>query len=239
MERVDAQGKPVGRRILLGAVGLGALGVVAGSRLQAAEESVLSVVGPRDPTGLSQLVPAGAGFRFYSVTGGVPKRDASTYRLAVGGLVDHPTTLTLADLQAMPQTRLVRDFQCVTGWRVPKVAWSGVALPDLLERVGVASGAKALRFVSFDGSYTESLTLDQAMRRDVLVALRMLGGPVSAAHGGPVRLYVAPMYGYKSCKWLGGIQVVDHVEPGYWENLGYDVNAWVGRSNGRSDDPTA
>jgi DMSO/TMAO reductase YedYZ molybdopterin-dependent catalytic subunit len=239
MNGMDARGRPVGRRIVLGTVGLGALGVLVGSRLQAAEQTVLAAVGPRDPTGLSQLVPAGTGFRFYSVTGGVPTRDATTYRLTVGGLVQRPTTLTLADLAALPQTRLVRDFQCVTGWRVPKVAWSGVALPDLLDHVGVDPRAKALRFTSFDGAYTESLTLEQARRRDVLVALRMLGGPVTKAHGGPVRLYVAPMYGYKSCKWLGGIEVVDHVEPGYWENLGYDVDAWVGRSNGRGDDPTS
>jgi len=239
MNGMDARGRPVGRRIVLGTVGLGALGVLVGSRLQAAEQTVLAAVGPRDPTGLSQLVPAGTGFRFYSVTGGVPTRDATTYRLTVGGLVQRPTTLTLADLAALPQTRLVRDFQCVTGWRVPKVAWSGVALPDLLDHVGVDPRAKALRFTSFDGAYTESLTLEQSRRRDVLVALRMLGGPVTKAHGGPVRLYVAPMYGYKSCKWLGGIEVVDHVEPGYWENLGYDVDAWVGRSNGRGDDPTS
>jgi DMSO/TMAO reductase YedYZ molybdopterin-dependent catalytic subunit len=132
----------------------------------------------------------------------------------------------------------VRDFQCVTGWRVPSVHWSGVALPDLLDHVGVQAGAKAVRFTSFDGEYTESLTLDQARRRDIIVATSMLGGPVSRNHGGPVRLYVAPMYGYKSCKWLGGIELTDHVMPGYWEHLGYDVDAWVGKSNGRDDAPT-
>jgi DMSO/TMAO reductase YedYZ molybdopterin-dependent catalytic subunit len=71
------------------------------------------------------------------------------------------------------------------------------------------------------------------------VATAMVGDTVTPEHGGPVRLYVAPMYGYKSCKWLGGIQVADHVQPGYWEELGYDVDAWVGRSNGRTDAPTS
>jgi DMSO/TMAO reductase YedYZ molybdopterin-dependent catalytic subunit len=47
------------------------------------------------------------------------------------------------------------------------------------------------------------------------------------------------MYFYKSAKWLSGITVTDHVEPGYWERLGYDVDAWVGRSNGRTDEPTS
>jgi DMSO/TMAO reductase YedYZ molybdopterin-dependent catalytic subunit len=47
------------------------------------------------------------------------------------------------------------------------------------------------------------------------------------------------MYGYKSCKWLDGIEVTDHVEQGYWEDEGYDVDGWVGSSNGRSDEPTS
>ncbi len=54
-----------------------------------------------------------------------------------------------------------------------------------------------------------------------------------------MRLYVAPMYGYKSLKWMSRIQVVDRVEPGYWETEGnYAVEGWVGRSNGRNDPPT-
>ena len=139
----------------------------------------------------------------------------------------------------MPHTRLVRDFQCVTGWRVPSVPWSGVRLADLLDAAGVAPAARALTFTSFDGADTESLTLDQARRPDVIVALGMYDQPLTRAHGGPARLYVAPMYGYKSLKWLSGITVTDQVEPGFWEHNGYDVDAWVGKSNGRGDDPTS
>ena len=236
----DEQGRPVGRRIVLGMLGLGALGIVFGKQLQSAQSDVLAPVVAHDPTGLSDLLPAVDRFRYYNVTDSTPLRTAETYRLTVGGLVDRPTTLTLADLQAMPQTSLIKDFQCVTGWRVPQVHWSGVALPDLLDSVGVQKGATALRFISFDGAYTESLTLAQAQRRDVLIALQMLGAPVTRDHGGPVRLYVAPMYGYKSCKWLGGIQLASDVTPGFWEDEGYDVDAWVGKSNGRGDDaPTS
>ena len=65
----------------------------------------------------------------------------------------------------------------------------------------------------------------------------MEGKDIPDHHGGPVRLYVAPMYGYKSIKWLDGIQLVPEVEPGYWEVRGYDVDAWIGRSNGRDDVP--
>jgi DMSO/TMAO reductase YedYZ molybdopterin-dependent catalytic subunit len=228
-------GSPVGRRLVLAMLGLGAVGVVAGKWVQGA----ITAAASKDPTGLTTLLPGVEGFRYYSVVDSDPRVTPAQYRLTVGGLVDNPSTLTFADLQTLPQTHLTKDFQCVTGWRVPGVHWSGVALPDLLAHVGAHSSAAAVLFTSLDGVYTESLTMDQAMRRDVLVATAMVGSSVTPEHGGPVRLYVAPMYGYKSCKWLGGIQVADHVEPGYWEQLGYDVDAWVGRSNGRSDAPTS
>jgi DMSO/TMAO reductase YedYZ molybdopterin-dependent catalytic subunit len=79
--------------------------------------------------------------------------------------------------------------------------------------------------------------MEQGMRPDILVASSMYGAPISREHGGPVRLLVAPMYAYKSIKWLDGIEATPVVEPGYWEIRGYDIDAWVGKSNGRSDAP--
>ncbi len=133
-------------------------------------------------------------------------------------------TYSFADLQALPQTKLVREFQCVTGWRVPDVHWVGVRLSTLLQRARPTAAAKAVRFRSFDGTYTESLTLDEAQRPDVLVALQMLGRPVTHDHGGPVRMYCGSMYGYKSTKWLSGIELTDRQIPGYWEPRGYDID---------------
>lgn len=235
----DEGGAPVGRRLVLTMLGLGAAGVAAAPVLQRALENGLGVVADKDPTGLAGLLPNGGGFRYYSVTTSVPERTAADYRLTVDGMVDRPATYTLAALKALPQTRMVRDVQCVTGWRVPETPFEGVRLSALLDAAGVRPGAKAIRFTCFDGAYSESLTLDQARRPDVLVATRMQDKPLAHSHGGPVRLYVAPMYFYKSAKWLSGITVTDSVRPGYWEELGYDVDAWVGRSNGRDDAPTA
>lgn len=235
----EGRGTPVGRRVVLGMLGLGAVGVGVGGAVQGRLDSVLASVSAKDPTGVTGLLPGGGGFRFYSVSNSIPHRGESDYRLKVGGLVGRPTEYRLADLRAMPQTRLVRDVQCVTGWRVPKTAFSGVRLSTLLDAAGVRSGGTAIRFNCFDGVYTESLTLEQARRADILVALTMNDKPVTAAHGGPVRLYAAPMYFYKSAKWLSGITVTEDVQPGYWEHYGYDVDAWVGKSNGRGDDPTS
>ena len=233
----EVTGTPVGRRVFLGLLGVGAAGVVFGARIQNWLEDNLGQYISKDGTGLSSLLPIGR-FRIYSVTGDLPSRSRASYRLKVKGLVTQPLELTYDELTAMPSTTLHRDFQCVTGWRVPDVEWKGVRLGDLLDRAGVQPTARAVRFTSFDGEYTESLTLDQARRTDVIVAYEMEGGPLSDEHGGPVRLYVAPMYGYKSCKWLDGIELTKRVEPGYWEDYGYDVDGWVGRSNGRDDAPT-
>jgi DMSO/TMAO reductase YedYZ molybdopterin-dependent catalytic subunit len=231
-------GAPVGRRVVLGLLALGAAGVAAGPQISRGLGRLSGALSTHDPTGLSSLIP-GNGFRYYSVTADFPYRPPATYRLRVTGNVSHELTLTTADLQAMPRARVTRDFQCVTGWRVTGVHWEGVLLSTLLDAAGADTDQHALRFFSYDGAYTESLTMSQARRPDVLVADRIDGRPIGREHGGPARLLVTPMYGYKSCKWLSEIRVVDSVVPGYWEELGYDVDAWVGRSNGRSDAPTS
>jgi DMSO/TMAO reductase YedYZ molybdopterin-dependent catalytic subunit len=223
--------RPIGRRVLLGMLGLGAVGIVTGTAAQGWLERNVGPLIARDPTGLLSLLPIGR-FRIYSVVGDLPEES----RAEIRGLVDRELDLSFDELRAMKPLRLTRDFQCVTGWRVPDVPWRGVRLRDLLDAAGVQPGAHAVRFTSFDGVYTESLTLRQARRDDVMVAYELEGEPLSSAHGGPVRLYVAPMYGYKSLKWLRRIEVTERVVPGYWERRGYDVDGWVGRSNGRDDD---
>ena len=221
--------KPIGRRVVIGMLGVGTAGVFFGATVSDSIQDALSALGSNNS--LANLVPGGGYFQLYTVTDGYPT-PPTDYRLVVDGLVKRELSLTVEDLEAMPAEDLVRPFQCVTGWRVNDVHWTGVPLGHLLDEAGVKSGGVALQFFSFDGVYTESLTIDQARLPDVIVAYRMLGAPVTREHGGPVRLYVPEMYGYKSIKWLERISVVDRVIPGYWENNGYDVNAWVGKSNG-------
>ena len=210
----------IGRRIFLGFLGLGVAGVAFGTKAQHALGRVLG-------SGLGSILPGGDRFRIYTVTGSFPVVSHARYRLKVTGLVDHPLELTLDDLHAMSSTALVKTFQCVTGWTVPDVHWEGVTLADVLDRAGIQPHAKALAFESYDKVDSESLTLDQARRPDVIVAYKMLGAPITTEHGGPVRLYVAPMYGYKSLKWLSAIRVVEAAPIGFWEQNGYPTDAWL------------
>jgi DMSO/TMAO reductase YedYZ molybdopterin-dependent catalytic subunit len=218
----------IGRRVFIGLGVLGAAGVAFGSSVQSFLGNVLG-------SGLGGLLPGGDHFRIYSITGTYPKISRDNYRLKVSGLVKYPTTFTIEELEAMPSTSFVKNFMCVTGWKVSDVHWEGVKLSHILETVGVKEGAVALTFESYDRADTESLTIDQAKLPDVIVAYKMLGGPVTTEHGGPVRLYVAPMFGYKSLKWLSAIRVVDEVQPGYWEQNGYPVNGWLDGTTGPKD----
>ena len=172
------------------------------------------------------LLPGGGQFTIYTITNGYPAAPAD-YRLRVDGLVQRPLSLTVADLQSLPATRLTRDFQCVTGWVVTTSIGLGYAsstlpsTPALILRHQRSSSRRST------GSYTESLTMEQARQTGAIVAYSMLGAPVTREHGGPVRLYVPDMFGYKSIKWLSRIELVAHAEPGYWEQNGYPVNAWI------------
>jgi DMSO/TMAO reductase YedYZ molybdopterin-dependent catalytic subunit len=234
VETVD--GTPIGRRVFLGLAAFGVSGIVWGSKAAGLMEHLLGSVAVKDGTGLLGLLPTGR-FRIYSVTGRLPDRAPADWRLDVGGLADAPYTVGYEELLRMPSVDLTKDFQCVTGWRVPEVRWKGVRLADVIARAAPQAAVTAVEFESFDGAYTETLTLEQARRDDVLVAYELDGKPISSAHGGPVRLYVAPMYGYKSLKWLQRITLVAEPQPGYWERQGYNADAWIGASNGRSDAP--
>ena len=202
--------------MVLGLLGLGAVGVVTGSTVQDGLSQLLAPVQLRDPTGLTSLVPLGNTWRYYSVTGrgrrrATPRRTRSRSR----GLVDRPATYSLADLEALPQISFTDTFQCVTGWHVPDVPVDRrPALRPARPRPRRPPRPVGVRFRSFDGTYSVNMTLDQARADDVIVALTMYGEPVTHDHGGPVRIYSGSMYGYKSTKWLSEIEVTARQRPG-------------------------
>ncbi len=219
----------IGRRAFLGMVGVGVSSLAwGGGALDLVNRATLLV-----PESVRAYLPFGEGWRIYSVNPPYPRFEAATWRLRVDGLVERPLTLTHADLLALPQTRQTKDFHCVTGWSVSDVHWQGVRLSDLLDAVRPLASAHALRFTSAEVPYVDSLTLEQARVPDAMLAHAMDGAPLTRAHGAPVRLVMPRMYGYKGVKWLDRITLTDHARDGYWQQRGYDRDAWIDGSNGR------
>jgi DMSO/TMAO reductase YedYZ molybdopterin-dependent catalytic subunit len=216
-----------GRRLFLVTVAGGLSSLYWG---KAAWDQVTGVISPVAAS-LAPILPT-SGWRIYTISGHMPVFDPATWRLKIGGLVQQPVSLTYDQLRALPRVEQVSNFHCVTGWSVQNVHWGGVRMHDVLAAAGPLDSGHALRFVSMEVPYVDYLTLGQASLHDVMLAYEMDGRPLPREHGSPVRLVIPEMYGYKNVKWLQEIDVVPRTESGYWENLGYDRDAWVGRSNG-------
>jgi DMSO/TMAO reductase YedYZ molybdopterin-dependent catalytic subunit len=225
----DVDPRPYGRRAFLGLV-VGGLTAFAwagpASRVFAPLTSQFSQL-------LADVLPVG-GWRIYTISGSMPEFDRKSWRLEIDGLVRRPRSLSYDDLRALPRAEQVSSFHCVTGWTVPHVRWAGVRFEHLLALADPLPSARAIRFVSLEQPYTDSLTLEQAALPDVMLALDMDGAPLSRPHGAPARVVIPEMYGYKGVKWLTRMELVADQPTGYWEGLGYDQDAWVGRSNGRA-----
>jgi DMSO/TMAO reductase YedYZ molybdopterin-dependent catalytic subunit len=180
---------------------------------------------------LGDLLPIG-GWRIYTISGSMPLFDERVWRLEINGLVERPVSLTYAQVRDLPQARQVTDFHCVTGWSVGHVGWQGVRLQALWDMAKPTSEARYANFISLEHPYVDTLTFRQTTMPQVMLAHSMGGKPLSQAHGAPMRLVIPEMYGYKNVKWLTHIELVPKLSAGFWEQRGYDVDAWVGRSNG-------
>jgi DMSO/TMAO reductase YedYZ molybdopterin-dependent catalytic subunit len=174
-----------------------------------------------------RLLKLRGGFRINTVERPTPAIDPATYRLTVDGAVARSLALSLEEVQRLPSVRQVSDFHCVEGWGVDDVRWEGVRLQTLIELVGPADDAGFITFHSSGGVYRDSLTLEQALLPDVLLAYHMDEQPLSTAHGFPLRLVMPRMYGYKGPKWLERIEFVKLRETGYWERRGWKIDAWI------------
>ena len=226
MHAEEQRPKRLGRALFLGTLFGGVSSLYWGKRAWGPISSLISPLESEIP-----LIPS-KGWRIYTVASSMPTFDETTWKLQVAGHVEKPVSIGYKDLLALPKVEQISTFHCVTGWTVQNVHWGGVRLGEVLALANPASVAHALEFVSAEYPYTDSLTLEQAGLHDVMLAYEMDGQPLPRVHGAPVRLVIPEMYGYKNVKWLKGINLIAKPEPGYWENLGYDQDAWVGRSNG-------
>jgi DMSO/TMAO reductase YedYZ molybdopterin-dependent catalytic subunit len=227
---VDPATLPLGRAAFLATVAAGLGGIALASRFDRAVGRAVNDVAGAVPA-LGDLAP-GDGWRIYTVADTMPRFRPATYRLRVRGLVEHPLDLSWSEVAALPGEHLVRDFHCVTGWTVRKVRWEGISSRTLVDLVRPRPAARYVTFVSLEQPYVDQLSLKQFLAPDVLLARGMDERPLPRVHGAPLRLVVPEMYGYKSVKWVGELVFGAREAGGYWEQRGYDVDAFVGRSNG-------
>lgn len=168
-----------------------------------------------------------------------PDIDPSTWRLAVGGLVRTPVALTYDQLKAFAAVERFQTLECISnrigGTLISTARWTGVPLPSILERAGLAPGAVEVVFRAA-GGYSDSLSIDQAMDGSTLIAIGMNGHVLPRAHGFPARLLSVGTYGMKNPKWLQSIEVVDRPYRGFWEQRGWTKSAIV-KTGSRIDTP--
>jgi DMSO/TMAO reductase YedYZ molybdopterin-dependent catalytic subunit len=179
----------------------------------------------------------------------VPEIDLSSWRLRVEGCVERPAEWTWEELSALPERSVFATMECAGNGRSflqPNVAgvpwgagaighaeWTGVPLRALLEKAGIKRDAREVLFEGQDQgtepdhpqtmAFARSLPLAKALDADTLLVTRMNGEELEPSHGFPVRLLVPGWYGVASVKWLGRIEVIDHVFQGYFQTRKYTI----------------
>jgi DMSO/TMAO reductase YedYZ molybdopterin-dependent catalytic subunit len=154
--------------------------------------------------------------------------DVATYSLTVDGLVDHPLSLSYADLQAYPQISQLMDLDCVEGWNFT-AKWTGPALTAIFNDAGVKPEAKIAIFHTADvpQGYT-SLDLSYLTGNNIIIALKDNDITLSPQRGFPFQVVAMSKYGYKWAKWVMRIELSSDTSfRGYWESRGYNNNADV------------
>ena len=134
------------------------------------------------------------------------------FRLKVGGLVNNPVELSLADLKRLGEVEHITMHHCIQGWSgIAK--WGGIPMQKLIELVQPKPEAKVVAFFSFGealygGPYYDTQSLENVQRPQCLLASRMNGQPLSEVYGAPLRLRVENQLGYKMVKWIERIEFI-------------------------------
>jgi DMSO/TMAO reductase YedYZ molybdopterin-dependent catalytic subunit len=154
--------------------------------------------------------------------GPTPRKTESEWRFGITGLVRAERDYSLEEFKEIAWTTVHADFHCVTRFSVMDNDWEGVPVLAMMEKVEVLPEATAV-LVHCEGGYTTNLILDDFLRPENLLAFRRNDAPLSAEHGGPVRLIVPHLYAWKSAKWVNGIELLGADAPGFWERNGYHM----------------
>jgi DMSO/TMAO reductase YedYZ molybdopterin-dependent catalytic subunit len=156
--------------------------------------------------------------------GPIPRFDPQTWRLAVEGACDTPFEVSYDELKALPNVEMTADFHCVTGWSKLDNLWRGVQTRVLLEKAGPRNDATHV-VMRAEYGYTANVPLEQLMADDALVTWMHNGRDLAPKHGYPLRTLVPKLYGWKSVKWVRGLELVTEDQRGFWEVRGYHNRA--------------
>ena len=156
--------------------------------------------------------------------GSVPRTDIQTWDFRVFGEVENPISLSWEEFQELSATEIVTDIHCVTRWSRFDARFTGVHWREL---AGLVQPRPSARFVvaHAEQGFTANVPLEFLEDEGALLAYEADGAPLTPDHGWPLRLIVPRKYFWKSAKWLRGIELLSHDQPGFWERYGYHNDA--------------
>jgi len=163
---------------------------------------------------------------FYTLTAEqVPSVDVNSFTFKFWGEVQQPTEMTWQQLIAVKHTTMTADFHCVTGWSMLGTEWGGARVADVLEAAHLVVSASA-RFVMAHcvTDFTTNLPLEALLADNTMLVWEWQGQPLTAAHGGPLRLLVPSLYAWKDAKWVSGFEFLAEDRAGFWESRGYHMH---------------
>jgi len=170
--------------------------------------------------------------------GPTPQINTADWTLSIKGLVKNEINLNYADILKMPQKTEYATLETISnpigGSSIGSALWTGVPFKDILEKAGVAEGAIKVVFYCDDG-YSTSLTLEEAMQDNVILAYKINGKVLPDVQGYPARMVIPDKYGMKWAKWITEIELVDYDFKGYWESRGWSDYAGRDRPDKRFD----
>ena len=159
--------------------------------------------------------------------GEIPHVDLASWTLRVFGSVEEELTLDWVQFNALPRSSTVQDIHCVTRWSRFDAAFEGVHWRKLAK---LCRPRPEARFViaHAEHDFTSNVPLASLEDERALLATHADGAPLTAEHGGPMRLVVPGRYFWKSAKWLRAIELSPVDRLGFWERYGYhnDADPW-------------
>jgi len=224
------------RKILRGAVSLGALTMLTGCNVTRTDavQSVLKRISQFNdkvqelmfrpnhlaPTFSEAEVVKPPRFNAYYDIEDIAPVDVASWKLELAGRIDNKKPWTAQEIYALPEQEWITRHICVEGWDYIG-QWSGVNLRQFLERIGADTKARYVSFKCAD-DYYGSIDMASALHPQTILATKYAREPITDPFGFPLRLRTATKLGFKNPKWITAIEVTNEYRGGYWEDRGFN-----------------